>query len=69
MAFVGSSGCGKSTLMQMLMRFYEPDQGVITINNIDINDYDIKYLRNQFGIVSQDQCYLIQQLKKIFNII
>jgi len=68
-AFVGSSGCGKSTLMQMLMRFYEPDQGVITINNIDINDYDIKYLRNQFGIVSQDQCYLIQQLKKIFNII
>lgn len=52
MAFVGSSGCGKSTLMQMLMRFYEPDQGVITINNIDINDYDIKYLRNQFGIVS-----------------
>ncbi|CAD8210772.1 unnamed protein product [Paramecium pentaurelia] len=53
-AFVGSSGCGKSTLMQMLMRFYEPDQGVITINNIDINDYDIKYLRNQFGIVSQE---------------
>ncbi|CAD8092756.1 unnamed protein product [Paramecium primaurelia] len=53
-AFVGPSGCGKSTLMQMLMRFYEPDQGIITINGIDITDYDIRYLRRQFGIVSQE---------------
>ncbi|CAD8124583.1 unnamed protein product [Paramecium sonneborni] len=53
-AFVGPSGCGKSTLMQMLMRFYEPDQGVITINGIDITDYDIRYIRRQFGIVSQE---------------
>lgn len=29
----------------MLMRFYEPDQGTITINGIDLTDYDIKYLR------------------------
>ncbi|CAD8176907.1 unnamed protein product [Paramecium pentaurelia] len=53
-AFVGPSGCGKSTLMQMLMRFYEPDQGIITINGIDITDYDIRYIRRQFGIVSQE---------------
>ncbi|CAD8161006.1 unnamed protein product [Paramecium pentaurelia] len=53
-AFVGPSGCGKSTLMQMLMRFYEPDQGIITINGIDINDYDIRYIRRQFAIVSQE---------------
>lgn len=36
------------------MRFYEPDQGVITINGIDITDYDIRYIRRQFGIVSQE---------------
>ncbi|CAD8206584.1 unnamed protein product [Paramecium octaurelia] len=53
-AFVGPSGCGKSTLMQMLMQFYQPDQGCITINGIDITQYDIRYLRRQFGIVSQE---------------
>jgi len=53
-AFVGTSGCGKSTIIQLLQRFYFPKKGKITINNIDIKDFDIHYLRSQFGVVSQE---------------
>lgn len=52
-AFVGTSGCGKSTIIQLLQRFYFPVKGRISINNIDIKDFDIHYLRGQFGVVSQ----------------
>ena len=54
MAFVGVSGCGKSTIIQLLLRFYEPESGKITINSVDIKDYNIHYLRNLFGVVSQE---------------
>ena len=53
-AFVGSSGCGKSTILQLLQRFYFPEKGTITINGIDIKDFDIHYLRQKFGVVSQE---------------
>ena len=53
-AFVGTSGCGKSTIMSLLLRFYEPENGSIIIDGIDIKDYDLHYLRNQFGVVSQE---------------
>ena len=52
-AFVGPSGCGKSTIIQLLQRFYLPTQGSISIDGIDIKDFDIHYLRSQFGVVSQ----------------
>lgn len=52
-AFVGASGCGKSTIMQLLQRFYLPESGKITINKIDIKDFDIHYLRSCLGVVSQ----------------
>jgi ABC-type multidrug transport system fused ATPase/permease subunit len=35
-AFVGESGCGKSTILQLIMRFYDPLQGRITIDGVDI---------------------------------
>ena len=53
-AFVGTSGCGKSTILQLLQRFYEPEKGKITINGVDIKDYDLHYLRSCFGVVSQE---------------
>jgi ABC-type multidrug transport system fused ATPase/permease subunit len=52
-ALVGPSGCGKSTILQLLQRFYFPESGKITIDGVEIHDYDIHYLRSKFGVVSQ----------------
>ena len=53
-AIVGHSGCGKSTILQLLYGFYKPTLGNILINNVNINDYDIHYLRSCYGVVSQE---------------
>lgn len=53
-AFVGASGCGKSTILSFLLRFYEPESGTILLNGINIKDYDIHFLRSQFGVVIQE---------------
>ena len=53
-AFVGTSGCGKSTIIQLLQRFYYPSHGKIGINNVDIKDFEIHYLRSILGVVSQE---------------
>ena len=50
-ALVGESGCGKSTLVSLLLRFYDVDDGKITIDGYDIRDYDLKSLRNALGLV------------------
>lgn len=51
--FVGSSGSGKTTISQLLERFYEPTSGQILVDNINIKDYDIDYLRQNIGLLSQ----------------
>jgi ATP-binding cassette subfamily B protein len=53
-AIVGPSGAGKTTVMQLLMRFYDPDQGRITIDGIDIRDVVPEALRGAMGLVPQD---------------
>ena len=53
-ALVGASGSGKSTLADLLVRFYDPTEGQILIDNKDIKDYDLQSLRKAMGIVSQD---------------
>ena len=53
-AFVGSSGCGKSTITQLLERFYDCDSGLVTVNEKNVKDFDLMWLRNQIGIVSQE---------------
>jgi subfamily B ATP-binding cassette protein MsbA len=53
-AVVGRSGSGKTTLINMLPRFYTPDEGTISIDGINIADLTFKSLRSFFGIVSQD---------------
>ncbi|XP_050174693.1 ATP-binding cassette sub-family B member 5 [Myiozetetes cayanensis] len=53
-ALVGSSGCGKSTTVQLLQRFYDPEQGEITLDGRDIRTLNVKWLRENIGIVSQE---------------
>lgn len=53
-ALVGPTGCGKSTLLLLLMRFYDVTKGSLKIDGIDIREYDLKFIRKQFGIVLQD---------------
>ena len=52
-ALVGLSGAGKSTLISLLDKFYEPQQGKITLDGIDLQDYDTQYLRDHIGMVLQ----------------
>lgn len=53
-AVVGATGAGKSTLINILSRFYEVESGQITLDGINIEDYDRSWLRKQIGVVLQD---------------
>ena len=53
-ALVGSTGCGKTTIVNLLMRFYEPDSGTITVDGTDITKISRHALRDAIGIVLQD---------------
>ncbi|XP_073702575.1 ATP-dependent translocase ABCB1 [Garra rufa] len=53
-ALVGASGCGKSTTIQLLQRFYDPDAGEVTLDGHDIRSLNVRWLRENMGIVSQE---------------
>ncbi|ENW25969.1 hypothetical protein F925_00446 [Acinetobacter lwoffii NCTC 5866 = CIP 64.10 = NIPH 512] len=52
-ALVGLSGAGKSTLISLLDKFYEPQQGQIKLDGIDLKDYNTQFLRDHIGLVLQ----------------
>ena len=54
LALVGPSGCGKSTIVSLLERFYDPESGSLTLDGSDLRDLNIRWLRSQVGIVSQE---------------
>ncbi|KAE8671238.1 ABC transporter B family member 11 [Hibiscus syriacus] len=53
-ALVGESGSGKSTVISLLQRFYDPDLGHITLDGFEIQTLQLKWLRQQMGLVSQE---------------
>ncbi|WP_461053417.1 ABC transporter ATP-binding protein [Spirosoma arcticum] len=53
-ALVGPSGVGKSTIADLIPRFYEPTQGSVTIDGIDVSDYTMESLRKQMSFVTQE---------------
>jgi thiol reductant ABC exporter CydC subunit len=54
LALVGTSGAGKTTTAQLLMRFWDPDQGRITLNGVDLRQYALDDLRRRIALVAQD---------------
>lgn len=53
-ALVGRSGSGKSTISNLLTRFYDYETGTIELDGVDLRDYELKSLRRQFAVVSQN---------------
>lgn len=53
-ALVGESGSGKSTVIALLQRFYDPDSGHITLDGVDIQSLQLRWLRQQMGLVNQE---------------
>uniref|UniRef100_A0A8D0L5R3 ATP-binding cassette sub-family B member 5 n=1 Tax=Sphenodon punctatus TaxID=8508 RepID=A0A8D0L5R3_SPHPU len=53
-ALVGSSGCGKSTAVQLLQRFYDPQEGEVTVDGHDIKSLNVRHYREFIGVVSQE---------------
>jgi len=54
LALVGQSGSGKSSIVSLLERFYDPEQGAVLLDGTPITDLNIKWLRAQIGLVSQE---------------
>ncbi|CAL1376173.1 unnamed protein product [Linum trigynum] len=63
-ALVGGSGSGKSTIVSLIERFYEPESGQILIDGVDIKDFDLKWLRQQIGLVNQEPALFATSIKK-----
>jgi len=53
-ALVGESGCGKSTILQLIMRFYDPNEGRILLDGVDLRELDLAWLRSKIGYVGQE---------------
>ncbi|KAG6578590.1 ABC transporter B family member 19, partial [Cucurbita argyrosperma subsp. sororia] len=53
-AVVGGSGSGKSTVVSLIERFYDPNQGHVLLDNVDIKTLQLKWLRDQIGLVNQE---------------
>ncbi|HEV7365267.1 MAG TPA: ABC transporter ATP-binding protein, partial [Gemmatimonadales bacterium] len=54
LALVGENGAGKTTLVKLLARLYDPDEGRILLDGVDLREYDIDSLRRNVGVIFQD---------------
>ncbi len=64
MALVGSSGSGKSTVIALLERFYDPLAGEVLIDSVNIKEFQLKWLRRQIGLVSQEPALFATTIKE-----
>ena len=62
-ALVGPSGCGKSTVIQLLQRYYDPVEGEILLDGINLKEYDLKFLRSKVGLVAQQPILFADTIK------
>ncbi len=64
MALVGASGCGKSTIIQLIARFYDPDDGEITLDGIPLRELSLSGLRRAMAIVQQEPLLFNTTIRK-----
>ena len=64
LGIIGSTGAGKTTLIQLLMRFYDPNSGIIRINGRDIREYEANELKKEFGVVFQNDNIFSDTIKE-----
>ncbi|KAJ7087513.1 P-loop containing nucleoside triphosphate hydrolase protein [Mycena epipterygia] len=62
-ALVGASGSGKSTIVSLVERFYDPTSGVVTLDGVNVRDLNLKWLRSQIGLVSQEPTLFATTIK------
>ncbi|XP_076895976.1 ABC transporter B family member 21-like [Bidens hawaiensis] len=62
-ALVGESGSGKSTVISLIERFYDPQQGEILIDNINLKEFQLKWIREKIGLVSQEPVLFTSSIK------
>ncbi|KAJ0651003.1 putative ABC transporter, AAA+ ATPase domain, P-loop containing nucleoside triphosphate hydrolase [Helianthus annuus] len=62
-ALVGQSGSGKSTVISLIERFYDPQQGEILIDNINLKEFQLKWIREKIGLVSQEPVLFTSSIK------
>ena len=63
-AFVGPSGAGKTTVFSLIERFYDPEAGVVTLDGLDLSEWDLPQLRSAIGYVEQDAPVLSGSLRE-----
>jgi len=63
-AFVGESGCGKSTTIQLIERFYDPKDGQVLLDGIDLKSYDMQALRKYIGYVGQEPVLFAMSIRE-----
>ncbi|KAK7331431.1 hypothetical protein VNO77_25656 [Canavalia gladiata] len=63
-ALVGQSGSGKSTIISLLERFYDPDAGEVLIDGVNMKDFQVRWIREQIGLVGQEPVLFTASLKE-----
>lgn len=63
-ALVGQSGSGKSTVISLIERFYDPQGGEVLIDNINLKDFNLKWIRRKIGLVSQEPMLFTASIKE-----
>ena len=62
---IGLNGAGKSTIVKLMFRFYDPEEGVIKLDGVDLKEYDVYAVRRVFGVLFQDYVTYCLPLREI----
>ncbi|XP_069680452.1 multidrug resistance protein homolog 49 isoform X2 [Periplaneta americana] len=63
-ALVGSSGCGKSTIIQLVQRLYDPCEGKVLLDGVDVKELNVGWLRSHIGVVGQEPVLFATSIKE-----